>query len=498
MKVAVEGCAHGDLDAIYGTIQHIERTENVKIDLLLCCGDFQAVRNKDDLDAVAVPRKYREMKDFYKYYSGEKVAPVLTIFIGGNHEASNHLQDLTQGGWVAPNIYYMGLSSMVRFGGLRIAGLSGIYKNFDYRTGYHEKQPYNESTMRSIYHVREYDVFKMLQIDRPIDVFLSHDWPQGIMQYGDKEKLLNVKKFLRDEEHTLGSPPAMKLMKVLEPSYWFSAHMHAKFPALVKHESGKQTKFLALSKVLPGQDFLQVLDIESPADAPLRLEYDAEWLLIVLSTLPLRSEAPRNVSMPSINDAGRRRYDYRPTDEQIQMVHDIAGGPDGLVIPTDAFVRNVIPFGSRPGSADIPSTPFANPQHERFMQFLRRFQPAADLPPSEEPEDQSEPPVAEDVADVEVADGPDSADAVPVDAVPVASAAAADPVSLADIMADAMSAAVATEPVASAETASEPNYGALSAKELKQILQDRGVDFSDCVEKSDLVRKVQENPKGHR
>jgi len=43
-----------------------------------------------------------------RYYSGEKVAPVLTVFIGGNHEASNYLQELPYGGWVAPKIYYMG------------------------------------------------------------------------------------------------------------------------------------------------------------------------------------------------------------------------------------------------------------------------------------------------------------------------------------------------------------------------------------------------------
>lgn len=44
----------------------------------------------------------------FRYYSGEKKAPVLTIFIGGNHEASNHLQELPYGGWVAPNIYFLG------------------------------------------------------------------------------------------------------------------------------------------------------------------------------------------------------------------------------------------------------------------------------------------------------------------------------------------------------------------------------------------------------
>lgn len=34
------------------------------------------------------------MRTFWKYYCGEKVAPVLTIFVGGNHEASNHLWEL--------------------------------------------------------------------------------------------------------------------------------------------------------------------------------------------------------------------------------------------------------------------------------------------------------------------------------------------------------------------------------------------------------------------
>lgn len=38
----MEGCCHGDLDKIYGTMQHLERMSGKKIDLLICCGDFQA------------------------------------------------------------------------------------------------------------------------------------------------------------------------------------------------------------------------------------------------------------------------------------------------------------------------------------------------------------------------------------------------------------------------------------------------------------------------
>lgn len=53
------------------------------------------------------------MGDFHRYYTGEITAPFLTIFIGGNHEASTLLRDLYYGGWVAPNIYYLGASGVI-------------------------------------------------------------------------------------------------------------------------------------------------------------------------------------------------------------------------------------------------------------------------------------------------------------------------------------------------------------------------------------------------
>ena len=41
-QIAVEGCCHGDLDKIYATLQSLETAQRKKIDLLICCGDFQA------------------------------------------------------------------------------------------------------------------------------------------------------------------------------------------------------------------------------------------------------------------------------------------------------------------------------------------------------------------------------------------------------------------------------------------------------------------------
>jgi lariat debranching enzyme len=93
-QIAVEGCCHGQLDDIYAELARQEQQQQRRVDLLICCGDFQAVRNEDDLNTMACPVKYRHMGDFYKYYSGQKTAPVLTLFIGGNHEAMSHLHEL--------------------------------------------------------------------------------------------------------------------------------------------------------------------------------------------------------------------------------------------------------------------------------------------------------------------------------------------------------------------------------------------------------------------
>lgn len=58
---------------------------------------------------------------------------MLTIFIGGNHEASNHLWELFYGGWAAPNIYFLGCAGVVNVGGVRIGGASGIYNKRHYQ-----------------------------------------------------------------------------------------------------------------------------------------------------------------------------------------------------------------------------------------------------------------------------------------------------------------------------------------------------------------------------
>ncbi|XP_026558187.1 lariat debranching enzyme [Pseudonaja textilis] len=339
MKVAVAGCCHGALDKLYETLQLLEqRHGDARPDLLLCAGDFQAVRNAADLRCMAVPAKYRQLGGFARYYSGEKKAPVLTIFIGGNHEASNHLQELPYGGWVAPNIYYLGYAGVVRYRGVRIGGLSGIFKGHDYRRGHFEYPPYTQDTVRSIYHVRNIEVFKLKQLKQPMDVFLSHDWPRSIYHYGNKTLLLKKKSFFRSEveNNILGSPAASELLQHLKPSYWFSAHLHVKFAALMQHqadnneEQPKTTKFLALDKCLPHRDFLQIVEIEHNATASDCLEYDPEWIAVLKATNDLVNVSPCYWNMPE-NNGLHEKWDYSVTEEDIKKLLEEVN--HDLVIP---------------------------------------------------------------------------------------------------------------------------------------------------------------------
>ena len=58
----------------------------------------------------------------------------------------------------------MGYASVVNVAGVRVGGLSGIYKGHDYFKGRFEKPPYTEDTKRSVYHVRNLETFRLKQV----------------------------------------------------------------------------------------------------------------------------------------------------------------------------------------------------------------------------------------------------------------------------------------------------------------------------------------------
>ena len=66
----------------------------------------------------------------------------------------------------------------------------------------------------------------------------------------------------------------------MKPRYWFSAHLHVKFAAMVRHGDGSATRFLALDKCLPRRDFMQIVDVPD-RDPTGGFRLDREWLSIL-------------------------------------------------------------------------------------------------------------------------------------------------------------------------------------------------------------------------
>lgn len=154
---------------------------------------------------------------------------------------------------------------------------------------------------------------------------MSHDWPVDITLYGDQADLLREMPRFRDDVMAgcFGAPPLSRIMEATVPRYWFAAHMHVKFPAVrhypaskrgadhakdpapeawlkahaltpsravdVPASTGRATRYLALSKPMPGKtDWVQVLDIPAPDEStPPTLSYDPEWLAICKAAPPL-------------------------------------------------------------------------------------------------------------------------------------------------------------------------------------------------------------------
>ncbi|KAF6809631.1 lariat debranching enzyme [Colletotrichum sojae] len=245
VRVAIEGCGHGTLNAIYAAVASSCAARGWDgVDILIIGGDFQAVRNAADLTVMSVPAKYRELGDFWEYYAGHRTAPYLTVFAAGNHEAAAHLWELYYGGWAAPNIYYLGAANVLRLGPLRIAAMSGIWKGFDYRKTHHERLPMGPDEIKSFYHVREVDVRKLLLLREQVDVGVSHDWPRGIERWGDEKALWRMKPDFESESRdgTLGNVAAEYVCDRLRPPYWFSAHLHCKFAALKIYKDEETVK----------------------------------------------------------------------------------------------------------------------------------------------------------------------------------------------------------------------------------------------------------------
>lgn len=239
MVIIIAGDIHGSLDKMYERISRVEKEQGTKIDLVVQLGDFQAVRNENDLKNIHVPEKHRKLGDFHRYFDAQQV-PVKTYFIGGNHENNSWLSEYEGKSEIIKNLYYLGRSGFCEENGVRIGWVSGNYSPKDYdRDG---KVKYNHFTMNDL---------KTLEAAPQIDLLFFHDWPsvENLAPFIDRDSVLPDQAVLdRQIKRKLGCEPLYQLVSRMKPQFVFAGHIHNLLMFSAKIEE-KTTRFVFLNRI---------------------------------------------------------------------------------------------------------------------------------------------------------------------------------------------------------------------------------------------------------
>jgi len=213
VNFAVVGDVHSKQDAMYGAALQWEQDNQKAIDAILQVGDFETIRNEADLAHYHAPQKYHKISDFADYFTGEKEAPFLTVFTGGNHEAWGVLAKHNAGGFLAPNVFYLGRSGVINIKGVNVAGLTGVFDRDKYT------QPLPEEPCYEWKYYREPDVKRLL--DREIDILLLHDWMAPL-----SEVEISSGENLPESLQRALATPTLDLIQKTHPAHVFMGHRH--------------------------------------------------------------------------------------------------------------------------------------------------------------------------------------------------------------------------------------------------------------------------------
>ena len=241
------GDVHGNHDRMVEEVRTWERAAERSTDLIVSVGDFQALRDEHDMRCMTCPTKHMHLGDFPAYHRGERRFPATVLFIGGNHEAYNWLDQMPAGGPVGPDCQYIGRVGVVERFGLRIGGLTGIYSAEAFVSGRQSVDYDNPRVIenrrrkkRSTYYERR--EVETLAASGPIDVLVTHEWPEGLAR-------------LATPGTTDGRPGAgigvlRALLQTLKPRWLFCGHMHWSFSGEIHWPDGKSTTFACLGHIL--------------------------------------------------------------------------------------------------------------------------------------------------------------------------------------------------------------------------------------------------------
>lgn len=226
---AAAGDIHGDHAGLIARLDEASAGLGAPLAFVLQVGDFEPVRDERDLLTMAGPERRRQLGSFHRVLSGELRYPAEVIFIGGNHEPYGWLEELAEGGEIAPGIVYAGRAGIIERAGLRIAALSGIHSPTRYELPLPEGWRERKTLLKEPTYFRRPHV-ETLRRAEAVDILLTHDWPSG--HFGP-----------------FGNPPTRALLDTLQPRLHLVGHMHRPTRKRVHHEGGRTSEVIALNHV---------------------------------------------------------------------------------------------------------------------------------------------------------------------------------------------------------------------------------------------------------
>ncbi|MHB1661261.1 MAG: metallophosphoesterase family protein [bacterium] len=219
MNICVAGDVHGRIDKFYGSIKDFESELKINFDVVLQVGDFGIWIDEKYHDGIT--KIHNGTGDFPIWYSEKRTVPVKTYFVSGNNEDFNFLNAVKLSGnlEILKNLFYIpnGTTAKIEIEKensterLIVAGIGGKYDP--------EHVEYRESdrhyTQCEIDNLAWYADENKRNKDGEIDIFISHDAPEGVL--------------IEDNDKNIYYPKAIGLRELIlkiKPKMVFFGHHH--------------------------------------------------------------------------------------------------------------------------------------------------------------------------------------------------------------------------------------------------------------------------------
>lgn len=252
---AVVGDVHGDIYTMLGLLQNWTIKHQQSISFVLQVGDFEPHRNLDDLETMDAPTKYKKMGDFADFYTGKAFFPYPLYFIGGNHEPYGFLDYFAEGKEIAPNFNYLGRVNLIKLAGLKIVGVSGIYKPNLFTQIRPSVLDIKQQSNKKYIGFTESEITQALNYNLA-DILLMHEWATDIISPEDFTRL--QQRYSGAKYDLVGNEYARLLIEALQPKLVVFGHMHFRYTCSLTTANGIVSNICCLANVKKGKDAIAI------------------------------------------------------------------------------------------------------------------------------------------------------------------------------------------------------------------------------------------------